>query len=107
MIKTVYLIQVYTTIVARSTSVFSHGFRKLKPYHSEQDKLCRNATASKLREMRRDIGLTRKHVKQEATQRMASREGYATRVDMSDQTTKFFNDRHDARVASGNQSLYS
>lgn len=105
--RTVYTIQVYTTIIARSTSVHTFGFRKLKPFRKEADKLCRNATARKLREMRRDIGLTRKRVKQEAEERMASISGYVTRVDMSAETTKFFNDRHDARVAAGNQSLYS
>ena len=105
--RTVYTVQVYTTIIARSTSVHSFGFRKLPPYRSEADKLCRNATARKLREMRRDIGLTRKRVKREAEERMASISGYATRVDMSAETTKFFNDRHDARVAAGNQSLFT
>jgi len=78
----VYIVHVYSTIIARSTSVFSTGFRKFKQYQTEQDKLCRRATASKLREMRRDIGLTRKRVKREALERMASLEGYVTRVDM-------------------------
>lgn len=81
--RTVYIVQVYTTIIARSTAVHSFGFRKLPPYRSEADKLCRDATARKLREMRRDIGLTRKRVKRQAEERMASISGYATRVDMS------------------------
>lgn len=82
--KTVYIVQVYTTIIARSTSVFSTGFRKFKQYQSEHDMLCRRATASKLREMRRDIGLTRMRVKREALKRMDSPEGYVTRVNVDD-----------------------
>lgn len=105
--RTVYLIQVYSTIIARSTSVHTFGFRKLPPFRTEADKLCRNATARKLREMRRDIGLTRKRVKREALKKIESISGYVTRVDMSAEINKFFNDRHDARVAAGNQSLFT
>lgn len=63
--SSVYIVQVYTTVIARSTSVFSFGFRKLKQYRTEKDTICRMAVASKVREMRKTGLLTRHQVKRE------------------------------------------
>jgi len=94
--SSVYIVQVYTTLVARARCDHTPGYRKLKPYRNGFDHTFRSLVAGDIRAARKHFGLTREIVRKAAMQRIERSEGYATRVNMSAETSK-----------AGNQSLYS
>lgn len=80
--KSVYIVQVYTTLVARTRRACKHyspGFRKLRAYRSESDKAFRSVVAADIRKARKHFGLNREFVRQAALQRMESKQGYVTK----------------------------
>ena len=78
-VRAVYVVQVYTTLVARTRQDYSPGFRKLRAYRSESDRAFRSLVAKDIREARKHFGLNRQIVRQAGLQRMESKQGYVTK----------------------------
>jgi hypothetical protein len=78
-VSSVYIVQVYTTLVARSRLYYAPGFRKLRVYRSESDRAFRSLIAEDIRNARKHFGLNRQIVRQAALQRMESKQGYVTK----------------------------
>lgn len=80
--RPVYVVQCYTFQIARSTSIFSPlVFRTIPGPWRAKGQLLRDATAAKLREMRRTCGLDRRAVRRWFDTRPASG-GVAIRCDL-------------------------
>lgn len=83
--RPVYVVQCYTCMIARSTSIFDFlNFRTVPGPWRKESQLLRDATAAKLRELRRTCGLDRRHVRLWFEKTIISGEsrGYAQRVDL-------------------------
>lgn len=90
--RPVYVVQCYTCMIARSTSIYSPlVFRTVPgPWRAKGEQL-RNATAAKLRELRRTCGLDRRHVRLWFEREIINGDGrgVALRVDIGEQLETF------------------
>lgn len=87
--RPVYLVQVYTSHILRTMSVYDSGqaffdFRVLPTYRTERDRFIRKAVACKIRQMRRTLGLNRHAVRKESLAIMAQSTGTAIRCNLEE-----------------------